>query len=97
MAKRNDKKYRLTRHEKALAIFHMSIGILCLLLAITMIVLGILDFVLWTRNLWLDVLLWGLGIVMTALSLVGIQSIATAISNYKIRREYEERRKHDGE
>ena len=94
---RNDRKYRLAGHEKALAIFHMSIGILCLLLAITMIVLGILDFVLWTRNMWLDVLLWGLGIVMTALSLVGIQSIATAISNYKIRREYEERRKHDGE
>lgn len=97
MAKNNDRKYRLTGHEKALAIFHMSIGILCLLLAITMIVLGILDFVLWTRNMWLDVLLWGLGIVMTALSIVGIQSIATAISNYKIRRGYEERRKHDGE
>lgn len=90
--RRKPKKYRLPPDEKCEYFVAMAISALHILASIGLVVVGMLDFGLWSGNIALDIFLWSVGIVSLAIGIVMLEHSVKEYSNRGIEYEYEVKR-----
>lgn len=91
------KKTRLDPIDRLRYVFSFTIDICFLLASIWMVVWGFLDLFLWKMSVALEVTLWCSGILMCAISALSLWGTKEDLRDERIEKEYEERRKRDGE